>query len=117
MERFRYNAPRDDIFFLMWPLNKLLIMMTTSYIAVRQKEKNNNSNEEKVVLQNLRQLNKFRLVRNVSCFLTSHPREAPWLGQSGESVRLVSKMVGPKVKKGGGVGKFVPLENLIIDLL
>lgn len=117
MERFRYNAPTDDIFFLMWPLNKLSIMMMTSYIAVRQKEKNNNSNEEKVVLQNLRQLNKFRLVRNVSWFLAPHPREAPWLGQCGESVRLVFKMVGPKVKKGGGVGRFVPLEYLIIDLL
>ena len=83
-------------------------MMMTSYIAVRQKEKNNNSNEEKVVLQNLRQLNKFRLVRNVSWFLAPHPREAPWLGQSGESVRLVSKMVGPKVKRGEGWGSSFP---------
>ena len=83
----------------------------------KAERKNNNSNEEKVVLQNLRQLNKFRLVRNVSWFLAPHPWEAPWLGQSGESVRLVSKMVGPKVKKGGGVGKLVPLEYLIIDLL
>lgn len=92
-------------------------MMMIFYIVVRQKEKNNNSNEEKVVFQNFWQLNKFCFVRNVSWFFVLYFREVFWLGQSGESVCLVFKMVGLKVKKGGGVGKFVFLEYLIIDLL